>query len=251
MSDDEALLDIKQAAQFLNVSETSLRRWTNEGRLACLRVGRRRERRFRRADLVAFMEQQPAATASTDQSRTSPTTHTLIAGVSVPHGTHLCGLYDNDVGRVRQTVSFLADGLGPGSACFLISPPSLRDGILEELERSRPSLDSDIEAGRLVVSEYASTARAQWDYFQRRFADAERAGVRSLRVVGDLWGIAKHITFSGVVEYEAGYSKLIAPRYPVVTLCQYDVREFGGAEVVAALKGHPDSLHYPPDRWLA
>ena len=48
MSDTEALLNIEQAAHFLNVSETSLRRWTNDGRLACLRVGRRRERRFRK-----------------------------------------------------------------------------------------------------------------------------------------------------------------------------------------------------------
>src|SRR5437879_12576237 len=47
MSDQDELLDIKQAAQFLKVSETSLRRWTNAGRLACLRVGRKRERRFR------------------------------------------------------------------------------------------------------------------------------------------------------------------------------------------------------------
>ena len=54
-ADAEPLLDIEQAARFLNVSETSLRRWTNDGRLACLRVGRRRERRFRKADLLAFL----------------------------------------------------------------------------------------------------------------------------------------------------------------------------------------------------
>ena len=60
MTDSEQLLDIEQAARFLNVSETSLRRWTNAGRLACLRVGRRRERRFRTADLLSFMESQPA-----------------------------------------------------------------------------------------------------------------------------------------------------------------------------------------------
>ena len=61
MKDPEQLLDIQQAAQFLHVSETSLRRWTNSGRLACLRVGGKRERRFRRADLVAFMEHQPVS----------------------------------------------------------------------------------------------------------------------------------------------------------------------------------------------
>ena len=34
MSDPEPLLDIEQAARFLNVSETSLRRWTNDGKKA-------------------------------------------------------------------------------------------------------------------------------------------------------------------------------------------------------------------------
>ena len=57
---EQDFLDIKQAARLLQVSETSLRRWTNAGLLACLRIGRKRERRFRRADLVAFMEEQPA-----------------------------------------------------------------------------------------------------------------------------------------------------------------------------------------------
>ena len=66
MSDE--LWDIKQAARFLQVSETSLRRWTNRGQLACLRVGLRRERRFRRADLLAFMEYQPARTSDGERN---------------------------------------------------------------------------------------------------------------------------------------------------------------------------------------
>jgi transcriptional repressor of dcmA and dcmR len=45
-------------------SETSLRRWTNVGDLACLKVGRKRERRFRRADLLAFMEYRPARSSA-------------------------------------------------------------------------------------------------------------------------------------------------------------------------------------------
>jgi len=64
MSDPDNLLDISQAARFLQVSETSLRRWTNAGQLACLRVGLKRERRFRRADLLAFMEDQPAKSST-------------------------------------------------------------------------------------------------------------------------------------------------------------------------------------------
>ena len=80
MAFDSELLDIAQAAALLQVSEASLRRWTNRGRLPCLRIGGRRERRFRQADLMAFLE--PDASA-------------LPAG-------HLCAFYASDLGRTRQ-----------------------------------------------------------------------------------------------------------------------------------------------------
>src|SRR5258707_15875724 len=112
MSDRDQMLDIRQAAELLNVSETSLRRWTNAGRLACLRVGRRRERRFRRADLLAFMEEQPAGGTAPVRDRASePAGQTVIDGLPVANGIHLCGVYRNDAGRVRLAAAFLADGL--------------------------------------------------------------------------------------------------------------------------------------------
>ena len=61
MAFDSELLDIAQAAALLQVSEASLRRWTNRGRLPCLRIGGRRERRFRQADLMAFLEPDASA----------------------------------------------------------------------------------------------------------------------------------------------------------------------------------------------
>src|SRR2546428_11174002 len=39
MASDSELLDIAQAAALLRVSEASLRRWTNRGRLPCRRIG--------------------------------------------------------------------------------------------------------------------------------------------------------------------------------------------------------------------
>src|SRR3954463_16496968 len=84
------LLDIREAAEFLRVSETSLRRWTNAGRLRCLRIGGRRERRFRRSDLLAFLGSD--------------------AGPGHPSSSvaHLCGLYTSDPSRARSAAAFLA-----------------------------------------------------------------------------------------------------------------------------------------------
>ena len=220
------LLDIKQAAQFLKVSETSLRRWTNAGRLACLRVGRKRERRFRRTDLLAFVEPQPVA----GPAPTRPT------------GSHMCGLYASDLSRVDLAVGFLADGLHPGSVSYLAAAPDARDQILAHLERRRPSLDAAMDEGRLVLSEYTASPRAQLDYWETTLAAATRAGAHPLRVVGDVsGGLGTRLAPHELLEYERGYDRL-QQRFRVDTLCLYDVRHSSGLGVLEVLKCHEHVL---------
>jgi hypothetical protein len=59
------------------------------------------------------------------------------------------------------------------------------------------------------------------------------------------------MTLSQVAEYELIYERVIARRFPVVTMCMYDVRRFESLEVVQALKGHSDTFRYPSERLLA
>jgi excisionase family DNA binding protein len=252
MADRDELLDIKQAADFLNVSETSLRRWTNAGRLACLRVGRKRERRFRRADLMAFMEEQPAeglgGNGGSDASRSRHTAADRTAGGV---GNHLCGLYRSDEGRAKLATSFLADGLHQGSVCFLTALPKVREEILAHLEAEHPTLGQDVDAGRLVLSKYHMSAGAQYDYCQSHFVEALRGGARSLCAVGDMGGFFHTIGAGALVDYEAGYERFIARRYPVATLCAYDARVFSAIDVVNALEVHADTLRYAAERVIA
>jgi transcriptional repressor of dcmA and dcmR len=238
------LLDIREAAAFLAVSETSLRRWTNSGRLACLRVGRKRERRFRRSDLLAFMEDQP---------RHAALTNALIGGVPVALGSHFCGLYGSDIARTRQAVGFLADGLAPFSACFLVTRPDTRALILKQLEAARPQLRSDIAEGRLVLSEYHDSGDAQCDYFEQGLLAAVQSGARSVRVVGDVSSGAQLRGWrtSEVVDYERLYDQRIAKRFPVVTLCQYDTRLLSGGDVADLLDCHADQFAYPSQRLIS
>jgi transcriptional repressor of dcmA and dcmR len=251
MGDPEELLNIEQAARFLNVSETSLRRWTNSGRLACLRVGRRRERRFRRADLLAFMEDQPGESqAGAPRSGPPHPAHTVIDGVSYALGAHLCGLYASEVGRLKQTISFLEDGLRPGTVCFYMSSPKLRADVLAQLEKSRPSLRADIAAARLVLAEYIPSPEGQLRYWDTQMRAALDAGAHSFRVIGDLRTFGPDGSDEGLSEYEAGYEELIAKRFPLVTLCQYDVRQFSGVTLFNTLRLHRDNFRYPSDRVL-
>ncbi len=250
MSEADELLDIEQAAQFLNVSETSLRRWTNTGQLSCLRVGRRRERRFRRADLLAFMEHQPAGARTGIPHSKSPDGHTLIDGILYHLGAHLCGLFATELGRINQVIGFLKDGLRPGTVCFYTGPDNARAEVLSHLEKIRPSLRSDIAARRLVLSDYIPSARQQLEHWEAGMRAALQAGAHTLRLVGDLRGLGPKVSEEELFEYEAGYEEFIAKRFPVVSLCQYDVRHFSGVTVLNALKIHRDTFRYPAERLL-
>jgi excisionase family DNA binding protein len=252
MSDAVDLLDIGEAATFLNVSETSLRRWTNAGMLPCLRVGLRRERRFRRVDLFAFMEQPHAAKRSADGKEASMKGQdSRDEAVAAIHGNHLCGIYGSDAGRLDLTVPFLLEGLQKDSVCFLIAPSRVQKDVLQALKRRRPSLDSDLRSGQMIVSEHQKSPSAQLRFFETTMKKAQDEGVRSFRVVGDMWGLRLKVSAKQLVQLEVGFERLIVPRFPVVALCAYDARKFTGVELLDALKDHEDTFKFPMGRTLA
>jgi transcriptional repressor of dcmA and dcmR len=227
--DTTDLLDIGEAARFLSVSEGSLRRWTNAGTLQCLRVGRRRERRFRRSDLLAFME-HPAA---------------MDRPIASIQGNHLCGIYGSGSGRLELVVPFLLEGLEKNNVCFLVAPLRSQSKIVKAMKNKRPSLDSDIRAGRFIVSEHQKSPAAQCAFFEINMKKAEEGGIESFRVVGDMWGLRQLVSAKEMVELELGFERLIVPRFPVVAICAYDARKFSGVELLDALRDHEDTLKFP------
>jgi len=42
-----------------------------------------------------------------------------------------------------------------------------------------------------------------------------------------------------MMNYEAAFN-MLSHRFPIVTLCQYDVREFDGETIFQAIRVHPD-----------
>src|SRR3989475_4228960 len=134
MTQQSELLDIAQAAAFLHVSQRSLRRWTNSGRLPCFRVGGRRERRFRRADLLAFLERSGEP-------------------IRAPQGPgHLCGLYTSMAARERWAAAFLAAGLEAGAISFLAAEAAVRPRGFAPLPRDLPPAPAPAPGGGLVLS---------------------------------------------------------------------------------------------------
>lgn len=52
----EELLTTKEAAEFLRVSEASIRRWTASGEIKCYRIGKRQIRRISKDSLIEYLQ---------------------------------------------------------------------------------------------------------------------------------------------------------------------------------------------------
>lgn len=50
------ILTLKQACELLNCHPNTLRNWDNQGILKALRFGRRKDRRYKKADIIKFIE---------------------------------------------------------------------------------------------------------------------------------------------------------------------------------------------------
>ena len=55
MTIQEPLMTIHEVAEFLKVTPTTIRRWTDGGQLKCYRVGKRNARRFDKQDVLHYL----------------------------------------------------------------------------------------------------------------------------------------------------------------------------------------------------
>jgi transcriptional repressor of dcmA and dcmR len=248
----EELLNIKQAAKFLNTSVISIRRWSDAGKLPCLRIGLRRERRFRLADLAFYLEQNKTPVSVPKTNHTAHRiTHIKLEGITIDYGTHLCAFYETDQGRLKLALPFLLSGLQAGDRCFLVASSEAQTHILKELRDVRLSIDEDIKKDHLIVMDGLSSATAMYAFFEKAFLEANKYGIHGLRVLGDMaWALHKNITFEELNDFETRYNNGLGKRFPVVSLCQYDARMFSGIAILGALKCHEDALHYPLTHFL-
>jgi len=251
---EEELLNIKQAAGFLNVSEASLRRWTDSGRMPCYRVGAQRARRFKRDDLVAFIggpSKHIPATGDGSAGKPEPLmtdndNHVRLAGLDIQYGHHICAIYGHHAGRLKLSVPLLRDGLMSGDVCFLIADQAARVPILEALQKVCPETRAAIGENRLILPSYKEDKERMLDSLEAQFLAVTNSGERKLRLVGDMqWALASGWDLQEIYAYELKYNNTLGHRFPIISLCQYDAEVFSGKGVLDALKSHEDTYQYP------
>ena len=223
----------------LRVSQASVRRWSDSGLLEAQRVGRRRERRFKQSDLENFLK--PGGSAQPTRPH-EVERDVFVGGTRVPLHGHLATFYDSDEGRIRLAVPFLRDGMLLGQPCFLAAEGLIREAYLDALRsEERIDVDAAVRDGSLrIVAGPGVDVEAAIAFWRHDMSEVLAAGPTLIRVVGEM--VSERTVFPSddeMIRYEVAYN-LIAKRFPTVTLCQYDVRAFGGETIFGALWAHTD-----------
>lgn len=227
------MLNTAEAARFLRVSQASIRRWSDSGLLPARRVGRRRERRFVESDLVAFMSAQSSGRSKTQSVN--------VGGAPISAPAHLATFFSSDLGGLRLSVPFLAEGLRMGQPCFLVATDDVLEGYLGALKKQDGiELDHTMRTMLFTVVRFdgdkVADTIAQWE---RHFTETLAKQPALIRLVGEMACVrTMFVSEDEMLRFEEAF-EIMYRRYPVLAMCQYDVRAFDGVALLRALKAHP------------
>ncbi len=242
------LLTIEEAAQYLNVSKTTLRRWTKSGRMPCSRVGAKGERRFLKTDLDASLK---AASSTSDPSGSRSSSDPLVvlahaAARGVPR--HVC-LHFRDREELWQLFRpYVTDHLRQRAPILYIHAEGVRSEVqawftpegYESAELIRAGLLRLLEPPEAYLRADTFVPERMVDFMEAAILGYRAAGHEVVLIAGEMsWYLTGTPGVDRMIEYERLLNKLLV-RYPSVTIvCHYDMHRLDGAVTLGALCSHP------------
>ncbi len=224
----EHLLNIKETAQILNVSEMTIRRWTNSGKLNCYRVGGKRERRFRVRDLEKFL----------DDSQTHLLKPLGIGGHKVPDGSHMTHFYADNTEGLDVAISYLLEGTERDEALLAVMPPDRSRQLVADMKDQGHPVGDWLKSGRLSISAGMDSPE-QMIQFLAEFS----VRTQEFRLLGDMiWTIRRGWDMAALSVLEQAPT-LVAPVENGLLLCQYSLKDFSGAAIMMAAESHRQTIY--------
>jgi excisionase family DNA binding protein len=255
MTDSKRLLTLEEAARYLGVSKISLRRWTNDGQLSCHRVGVRRERRFEKKMLDAFLglwtedktilaarsgvvdrleemaqmgRQRHIATFYRDRTEQWDTFRPYFLR---HYRAELPTVYLHEAAHGKTVMEHVrAEGINP------------RDAVRRGLLRLIPAHESYLRTG-------AFSADLMIAFVRRAIARMEAKGQRRFLFTGEMgWYFTGAEGVEEIHDYERRLNLLLDGHPEVTIVCQYDLSRFDAGATLEACCSHPvvdfnDHLH--------
>jgi excisionase family DNA binding protein len=246
------LLTLEEAATYLAVSKTTLRRWTNDGRLACHRVGPRNERRFDPDVLDNFV-----ASGMSEIPDVRPPT---IGGIDHgPRGAqadlasrHICLFVGRHEERWEAFRPFFLKHFYAGKPTVYIHSASTREELMDHVRAEGLDPNEVCHRGLLTLIP-AQDAYLKNQTFTPEFMVAfmrlqiirKRADNHpSHLLVGEMdWFFSNAPGVESMHEYEAALNDLLIEHPQTTIVCQYDLSRFAGPDVMKACCSHPGVVY--------
>lgn len=220
----EKLLTIKEAASFLNVSEMSLRRWTNAGKLKCYRVGGKKERRFARQDIDSFLQGGQGHIPLG------------IGDLVVNDSAHIAHLYHRVEESLPEGLAYLGKGLSLGESILVISTRTRLAKILAGLADLGFPVAKLLDDGVITTDTGRRDRTEQLQFMTRVIASGNYPN--GFRLLGDMtWAVEKAWSVSDINALENHTNHALLGRKNLF-LCQYDLTLFGADAAMMALATH-------------
>ena len=241
MADGKEMLTLDEAAHYLGVSKTSLRRWTNDGQLSCHRIGLRNERRFERQMLEAFLAgRKERASVDFPGASRQP--------ASGAPREHFGFFFRNPSEQWEGFRTYFLDYYRSGMPTIYLHNASTREQIADRVRGEGIDPDVALERGllRLVHARdlYLQQGAFSADFmiaFVRRTMIALRAeGYPRILLTGEMdWYFSGEKGVEEIHAYEYRLNALL-DEYPNSTIvCQYDISRFDAEATLAACCTHP------------
>lgn len=238
--DQQRLLTVAEAAEYLNVSKVTIRRWTNNGTLSCLRIGARKERRFVESELRKLISDPEA-----DFDRALTTDEI--------GGAHHCVVCDDAEHEWDAIAHAMKSHLAERSQIVFIGDAERQEHLAVVMADQGMNLQSLAASGALRVFSVAESylltgsfsAARSIAFVESTILDAFAKGFNRVLFVGYVdWVFRGDSTDEGslVKEVMAYESKLtvMLERYPTVTvLCPYVLARIDSKTIVDAFLVHP------------
>ena len=230
----ERLMTVKDAAVFFNVSEMTIRRWTNSGALKCYRVGGKHERRFKAQDLQAYLEKLSSPVLTAEKS-VPLGQHNLF----VPDGTHLTHLSMNISEALDIGSAYLREGLEREETVLLVVGTGNIDKLLSRLQSSGVDVGRAKSQGRLHISHGADDPPTMAAVISQTITNAKGR----FRLFGDMtWVKEKKWQLKATRQLEE-----MGNTFPIIPgrlfLCQYPLAAFSGEELMMVAETHKYTLY--------
>lgn len=242
MATDKKFLTITEAADLLKVSKTSLRRWTNQGRLKCYRLGERKERRFLIDDLLAYAPSTDLSSATEQIITTTEHKQEVLAS----NYSHCCSLYRNKNEHWQMLQSHLLQHLEQNTVTVY-----LYDGDVSRIEAwltkagyNVPALQAQgilrlIPADSMYLAEGNFQVERTLNFWKDIIGNCETMGTKRLFITGEMnWASKDAPGSEHLIDYESALDSIVSEYNWITILCQYDLNAFSATTIVDTLSMH-------------